>query len=188
MTQVDVDTYVVGGITDHITPWKGCYSTARAIDGKDTTFVLANAGHLQSLINPPGNPKSFFSAAKVGDADSRRVGEQANAPGGQLVAALARLDRPAFRREGGRADKARQPQAPGGRAGARGIRQGTVTRRRARADEGSDRGAATRPRDRPRRSSSGTPARRHRACASARGLGECGRRCCSSTASARTWS
>ena len=59
LRQVDVGAYVVGGITDHITPWKGCYGTARLF-GEDSTFVLANAGHLQSLLNPPGAPKSFF--------------------------------------------------------------------------------------------------------------------------------
>ena len=62
MTQVTVGAYVVGGTTDHITPWQGCYGTARLF-GEDTTYVLSNAGHLQSLVNPPGNPKSFYYAA-----------------------------------------------------------------------------------------------------------------------------
>ncbi|MNZ51443.1 Poly-beta-hydroxybutyrate polymerase [compost metagenome] len=62
MTQVKVGAYVVGGTTDHITPWQGCYGTARLF-GEDTTYVLSNAGHLQSLVNPPGNPKSFYYAA-----------------------------------------------------------------------------------------------------------------------------
>ncbi|MCO6058085.1 alpha/beta fold hydrolase [Pseudomonas sp. MOB-449] len=62
MTQVKVGAYVIGGTTDHITPWQGCYGTARLF-GEDATYVLSNAGHLQSLVNPPGNPKSFFYAA-----------------------------------------------------------------------------------------------------------------------------
>ncbi|MVV47540.1 alpha/beta fold hydrolase [Pseudomonas sp. PB120] len=62
MTQVKVGAYVIGGTTDHITPWRGCYGTARLF-GEDTTYVLSNAGHLQSLVNPPGNPKSFYYAA-----------------------------------------------------------------------------------------------------------------------------
>ena len=61
MSKVKLGAYVVGGITDHITPWKGCYGTARLF-GADSTFVLANAGHLQSLVNPPGKPKSFYFA------------------------------------------------------------------------------------------------------------------------------
>ncbi|WP_447741514.1 alpha/beta fold hydrolase [Pseudomonas laurentiana] len=62
MTQVKVGAYVVGGTTDHITPWQGCYGTARLF-GENSTYVLSNAGHLQSLVNPPGNPKSFYYAA-----------------------------------------------------------------------------------------------------------------------------
>jgi len=68
MSQVDVDAYIVAGITDHITPWKACYDTAR-IYGAKSQFILANAGHLQSLLNPPGSAKSFFFSAKVGGPD-----------------------------------------------------------------------------------------------------------------------
>ncbi|HMK78324.1 MAG TPA: alpha/beta fold hydrolase [Xanthobacteraceae bacterium] len=62
MRQVDLDSYVVAGVTDHITPWQGCYNTAR-LYGERSTFVLANSGHIQSLLNPPGNPKARFCAA-----------------------------------------------------------------------------------------------------------------------------
>lgn len=70
MCRVDLDSYVVAGITDHITPWEGCYTTARLF-GERSTFVLANSGHIQSLLNPPGNPKAhFFSgAARAASAD-----------------------------------------------------------------------------------------------------------------------
>ena len=64
MRKVHVDAYVIGGTTDHITPWRGCYDTARLF-GKDAMFVLANAGHLQSLLNPPGTPKAHFLAASA---------------------------------------------------------------------------------------------------------------------------
>jgi polyhydroxyalkanoate synthase len=68
MSKVDVEAYIVAGITDHITPWKACYDSAR-IYGRKSEFVLANAGHLQSQLNPPGNPKAFFFAGKVGGPD-----------------------------------------------------------------------------------------------------------------------
>jgi polyhydroxyalkanoate synthase len=64
MRAVDMDTYVIGGVTDHITPWQGCYSTAR-LYGERSTFVLSNSGHIQSLINPPGNPKAHFWAGRA---------------------------------------------------------------------------------------------------------------------------
>ncbi len=71
MTKVDIPAYVVAGITDHITPWKACYQTAR-IYGKKSVFTLANAGHLQSLLNPPGSAKSYFfsGAAQSPDGDA----------------------------------------------------------------------------------------------------------------------
>jgi len=59
LTEVNCDKYVVAGMTDHITPWKGVYNTARLFGG-DTRFVLSSSGHIQSLINPPGNPKAKF--------------------------------------------------------------------------------------------------------------------------------
>jgi polyhydroxyalkanoate synthase len=59
MRKVDLDAYVVAGLSDHITPWRACYSTAR-LYGERTTFVLSNSGHIQSLLNPPGNPKALF--------------------------------------------------------------------------------------------------------------------------------
>ncbi|MGB6117374.1 MAG: alpha/beta fold hydrolase [Mesorhizobium sp.] len=59
LKKVKVDTYVIAGTTDHITPWKAVYQTAR-LYGDKTTFILSNSGHLQSLLNPPGNPKAWY--------------------------------------------------------------------------------------------------------------------------------
>jgi polyhydroxyalkanoate synthase len=61
MRLIDMDSYVVAGVTDHITPWQGCYNTAK-LYGKRSTFVLSHSGHIQSLLNPPGNPKAFFQS------------------------------------------------------------------------------------------------------------------------------
>ena len=71
MTKVNYPTYVIAGTTDHITPWKAVYETAR-LYGDDTTFILSNSGHLQSLLNPPGNPKAWYmkGTAKQNDPDA----------------------------------------------------------------------------------------------------------------------
>ncbi|SAK61760.1 Poly-beta-hydroxybutyrate polymerase [Caballeronia glebae] len=71
LSKVTCDTYVMAGMTDHITPWKGVYNTARAFGGK-TRYVLSSSGHIQSLINPPGNPKAkyFRNDALPEDADA----------------------------------------------------------------------------------------------------------------------
>ena len=54
-----VDTFVVAGLTDHITPWKAVFNTARIL-GDNSTFVLSSSGHLQSLLNPPTNKKASY--------------------------------------------------------------------------------------------------------------------------------
>ena len=71
MRKVDIDSYVVAGTTDHITPWQGCYETAK-LYGDRSTFVLSNSGHIQSLLNPPDNPKAFFwtGAAEADDPEA----------------------------------------------------------------------------------------------------------------------
>jgi polyhydroxyalkanoate synthase len=63
-----LETYVVGGLTDHITPWQGVYQTARLYGGERSTFVLSNGGHIQSLINPPGSARSWFMSGLAADA------------------------------------------------------------------------------------------------------------------------
>ena len=59
LKHITCDTYLLGGETDHITPWDGCYLTRTGLGGP-ATFVLSQSGHVQSLINPPGNPKARF--------------------------------------------------------------------------------------------------------------------------------
>jgi polyhydroxyalkanoate synthase len=76
MRQVNLDSYVVAGLTDHITPWQGCYETAK-LYGERSTFVLANSGHIQSLLNPPGNPKACFWTGTAGAAGAETWREQA---------------------------------------------------------------------------------------------------------------
>ncbi|RAN34914.1 alpha/beta fold hydrolase [Hyphomonas pacifica] len=58
LTQVKADAFVVAGLTDHITPWKACYRTTGLLGSETIEFVLSSSGHIQSLLNPPGNPKA----------------------------------------------------------------------------------------------------------------------------------
>ncbi|MEE9347665.1 MAG: alpha/beta fold hydrolase [Robiginitomaculum sp.] len=71
LKNVTQDCFMVAGVTDHITPWKACY---RNIDlfGGEIDFILSNSGHLQSLLNPPGNPKAqyFTNPNHPKDADT----------------------------------------------------------------------------------------------------------------------
>ena len=63
LSAVTQDGFMVAGVTDHITPWKACYRNVRLMGG-ETEFILSNSGHLQSLINPPGNPKAKYYTNK----------------------------------------------------------------------------------------------------------------------------
>jgi polyhydroxyalkanoate synthase len=66
--RITADTYVIGGVADHITPWQSCYRTTQLLGGK-TEFVLSNSGHVAALVNPPSNPKASFQHA--GDCPPR---------------------------------------------------------------------------------------------------------------------
>ncbi len=61
LTSLDCDKYLVAGTTDHITPWHACYRSTQFLEG-DIRFILSNSGHIQALVNPPGNPKANFFA------------------------------------------------------------------------------------------------------------------------------
>lgn len=73
---ITCDTYVTGALTDHLTPWEGCYQTTQLVGG-DSTFVLSNAGHIASLVNPPGNPKARMFVGPRPGPDARAWREQA---------------------------------------------------------------------------------------------------------------
>ncbi|MNQ26409.1 Poly-beta-hydroxybutyrate polymerase [compost metagenome] len=59
LKQVTCDVFCLAGTTDHITPWEACYKSAHLFGGK-CEFVLSNSGHIQSILNPPGNPKARY--------------------------------------------------------------------------------------------------------------------------------
>ncbi len=69
LNTIKVQTYVVGAINDHLTPWRACYATTQLLAG-DSTFVLSNAGHIASLVNPPGNPKASYFTGPHDSSDS----------------------------------------------------------------------------------------------------------------------
>ncbi|MGH9034172.1 MAG: alpha/beta fold hydrolase, partial [Acidimicrobiia bacterium] len=56
---IKIDTYITGGLTDHLTPWEGCYRATQLLAGS-STFVLSPTGHIQTQVSPPGNPKAHY--------------------------------------------------------------------------------------------------------------------------------
>lgn len=54
--KIDVDTYVLSAVDDHIVPWVSGYKTAHLLGGRNR-FVLSTSGHIAGIVNPP-NPKA----------------------------------------------------------------------------------------------------------------------------------
>ena len=63
LSKVEVDTYNLAGIADHICPWENVYRSGRLFGAKPR-FVLSTSGHIAALVNPPGNPKSTYQVAE----------------------------------------------------------------------------------------------------------------------------
>ena len=80
MSKVDVPAYVVAGVTDHITPWQACYQSRNILRGK-IDFVLSSSGHIQSIVNPPTNPKAkyFLNASMPDDPETWIAGASEHA-------------------------------------------------------------------------------------------------------------
>ena len=70
LSKIKCDNFVVGAVTDHITPWKACYQACNYLGGT-STFALSNGGHVAALVNPPANPKAYhwIAPATAPDAD-----------------------------------------------------------------------------------------------------------------------
>jgi polyhydroxyalkanoate synthase len=57
--KIDVDTYVLSAVDDHIVPWVSGYKTTQLLGGH-SRFVLSTSGHIAGIVNPPGpKPKHW---------------------------------------------------------------------------------------------------------------------------------
>jgi polyhydroxyalkanoate synthase subunit PhaC len=69
LSRVDLDSYVVAGVADHICPWQSCYRSAQLLGGKPR-FVLSSSGHIAALVNPADNKKSGYQVSDDVTADA----------------------------------------------------------------------------------------------------------------------
>lgn len=87
LSQVTVDTYVVAGIADHISPWQACYRSARLLGSKDLRFVLSTSGHIAALVNPREIPRPPIGSVRS-TTPTRERGwirpPRIQAPGGRI--------------------------------------------------------------------------------------------------------
>jgi polyhydroxyalkanoate synthase len=68
LSAVGVDSYIIAGIADHLTPWQNCYRSTQLLGGT-SRFVLSTSGHIAALVNPPGNPKASYQTNKANPAE-----------------------------------------------------------------------------------------------------------------------
>ncbi|WP_328608983.1 alpha/beta hydrolase [Amycolatopsis sp. NBC_00345] len=75
--KVTADAFVMAGTTDHITPWEACHRSSRRLGG-NVEFVLSGSGHIQSILNPPGNPKAGYyrNPSSVDSAQEWKAGAE----------------------------------------------------------------------------------------------------------------
>ncbi|MBV9915985.1 MAG: alpha/beta fold hydrolase [Solirubrobacterales bacterium] len=59
LSKLTLDTYLVAGITDHITPWENCYRSTQLL-GSSPRFVLSTSGHIAAMVNPPSNERASY--------------------------------------------------------------------------------------------------------------------------------
>jgi polyhydroxyalkanoate synthase len=74
--KVEVDTYVLSAVDDHIVPWVSGYKTTQLLGGHNR-FVLSSSGHIAGIVNPPGpKPKHWTSEDRPADPQEWKDGAQ----------------------------------------------------------------------------------------------------------------
>ena len=117
---VELDSYVVAGLTDHIIPWENAYRSTHLLGGTPR-FVLSTSGHIQALVNPPAEEsRATYRVADEHPQAPTACEEQAVTRRGswwpdydEWLAARSGALRPAPKRLGGGGFKA-TAKAPGG--------------------------------------------------------------------------
>ncbi len=66
--KVDIDTYVLSAVDDHIVPWVAGYKTTQLFGGNNR-FVLSTSGHIAGIVNPPGPKAKHWTNEETLPAD-----------------------------------------------------------------------------------------------------------------------
>ena len=74
--KVDIDTYVLSAVDDHIVPWVAGYKTTQLFSG-NKRFVLSTSGHIAGIVNPPGpKPKHWTNDTLAADPQDWKANAQ----------------------------------------------------------------------------------------------------------------
>lgn len=65
VSQIDVPTFFVSTLKDHIAPWQTIYEGYRLLRG-EKKFILGESGHIAGIVNPPGLAKyGYYSNESI---------------------------------------------------------------------------------------------------------------------------
>ncbi|MFZ2587659.1 MAG: alpha/beta fold hydrolase [Alphaproteobacteria bacterium] len=53
ISNITQPAYMLGGQTDHITPWETCYAPFAKLKSPNKRFILSKSGHVAGVVNPP---------------------------------------------------------------------------------------------------------------------------------------
>jgi len=59
ITDIQVPSFAVGTVTDHVAPWRSVYK-AHLVIPNELTFVLTSGGHNAGIVSEPGRPKRSY--------------------------------------------------------------------------------------------------------------------------------
>ncbi len=68
LAKVDCDSFHVAGYTDHISPWRTCYTSSQVLGG-DKDMVVVKSGHIQSFVNPASSGRYDYWAGRPARSD-----------------------------------------------------------------------------------------------------------------------
>ena len=127
LQRVDVDSYIVAGLKDHIVPWQNAYREHPAAGRREALRALDQRPHPGA--RQPARARLALELPRRRRAPRRPAGVPR--PGGQgareLVARLRRVARAALGRSAPGAEEARRRRASRARQGARHLRLGELT-------------------------------------------------------------
>jgi len=67
LSAVEQDTFIVGAVEDHITPWRTAFRTAGLLGGK-VEFVLSSSGHIAGVVNPPSASAAYWMQDRLDES------------------------------------------------------------------------------------------------------------------------
>jgi polyhydroxyalkanoate synthase subunit PhaC len=64
VSQLRQETFIVGAVEDHITPWKSAFKATGLLSGP-VRFMLSTSGHIAGIVNPPSKSAAYWTQERL---------------------------------------------------------------------------------------------------------------------------